>query len=348
MKSTTAQQSIMADRRVSETAARLDVTYVEPAKLLLALAEAGTHPMAIVSFGRALAGTFSCPVITLDLPQIEGPPVVEVWTCDRPVQIQEASGCSIAMNGDFLIGSISLGEQPGMSLDATTYVAYSAMLHQLRDAGYPYLWRVWNYFPRINDDQDGLERYRRFCVGRHRALTEALADFPSSLPAATAVGTKSGPLQILFLAGTQPATHLGNPRQLNAYEYPQNYGPCSPSFARATIARSEHERLLCVAGTASVVGHMSRHAGLPKEQTKETIRNLRAVFNQANHAAGFDLIDTQHQAIYKVYVRDSVLLSEIRESIRSSPLSRERILFLQGDLCRKELLIEIEGLIISD
>lgn len=343
-----APQSIMANRRVSETAARLDVAYVEPAKLSLTLAESGTHPMAIVSFGRALSGTFSCPAVTLDLPQIDGSPVVEVWTCDRPVQIHEDSGCSIALNGDFLFGSLSLGENAGIALDATTYEAYRTMLHQLREAGYPYLWRVWNYFPRINDEQDGLERYRRFCVGRHRALTETLSDFPSSLPAATAVGTKSGPLQIVFLAGTRPAAHLGNPRQLNAYEYPENYGPCSPSFARATLARSERECLLCIAGTASVVGHMSRHAGLPKEQTSETIRNLLAVFDQVKDAAGFDLIDAQRRAIYKVYVRDSILLSEIHGAIRSSPLSHKPILFLQGDLCRKELLVEIEGLIISD
>jgi chorismate lyase/3-hydroxybenzoate synthase len=251
------------------------------------------------------------------------------------------------MNGNFLIGSMSLDEDPDRSMDAAAYEAYKTMLHRLHGLGYPHLWRIWNYFPRINDDQDGLERYRRFCLGRYHALTEMLADFPSSLPAATAVGTKSGPLQLMFLAGTQPAVHLGNPRQLNAYEYPRSYGPRSPSFARATLIRAEEECRLYLAGTASVIGHASHHAGLPRQQTEETIRNIQAVFEQAKHAAGFDLIGTQRQALYKVYVRDSASHAEIQDAIMNSPLSREHVLFLHGDLCRKELLVEIEGLVIS-
>jgi chorismate lyase/3-hydroxybenzoate synthase len=337
----------MTIRRVSETTARPDVSYVEYAQLPFTLTETGIHPMAVVTFGQTLSGAFPCPVIALDLPQIDGPPMAEVWTCDRPVQIHTDTGCSIAMNGDFLIGSISLHEDTDRLLDATAYQAYKTMLHRLQGLGYPYLWRIWNYFPRINDDEGGLERYRRFCLGRHHALTEMLADFPSSLPAATAVGTKSGPLQLMFLAGTQPAAHLSNPRQLNAYEYPRNYGPRSPSFARATLIRTEEECRLYLAGTASVIGHASHHAGLPRQQTEETIRNIQVVLDQAKHAAGFDLMGTHYQALYKVYVRDSAAYSEIQKVIMNSLLSHEHVLFLHGDLCRKELLVEIEGLVIS-
>lgn len=347
MKTTTISRSSMTARRVSTTPARLNVDYVEHAQLPLTLAEPGAYPMAIVSFGKPLSGAFPCPVITLDLPQLDGPPMAEVWTSDRPVHIQKDSACAVATNGDWLIGSISLDEHAGIPLDATTYEAYSTMLHRLHLLGYPYLSRIWNYFPRINEDQDGLERYRRFCLGRHHALTEMLSDFPSSLPAATAIGTKSGPLQLVFLAGTKPAAHLGNPRQLNAYDYPPDYGPRSPSFARATLTRSAREWVLYLAGTASVVGHASRHAGLPREQTEETIDNIQSVFNQAAHAAGFDLIGAQRQALYKVYVRNSGSLPDIDGAIMNSPLSREHVLFLNGDLCRKELLVEIEGLVIS-
>jgi chorismate lyase/3-hydroxybenzoate synthase len=304
--------------------------------------------MVIVSFGHALPRTFSWPVIVIDLPQIDNHALVEVWTSNRFPQVQEDGDCSIAMNGDFLLGSIHLDEKPGITLDLTTYAGYREMIRRLRDLGYPYLWRVWNYFPRINDEQDGLERYRRFCVGRHQALTETLSNFPFSLPAATAVGTRSGPFQIVFLAGAQPATHLGNPRQLNAYEYPPDYGPRSPSFARATFCRSEDESLLFISGTASVVGHASRHIGLPHEQARETIRNLHAVLAHARHVADADFIRAQHRAAYKVYVRNPGCLSDIRRALEDSPLAGRDVMFLRSDLCRKELLVEIEGLIISD
>src|SRR5262249_39412244 len=175
-----------------------------------------------------------------------------------------------AMSGDLLMGSIGFNEQPGISLEATACAAYRQLLHQLREIGYPHLWRVWNYFSHINEDSQGLERYRQFCIGRHHAVAGFLPGFPESLPAGTAVGTRSGPLQIYVLAGMNPATHIGNPRQLNAYEYPDMYGPRSPSFARATYYRSETCAQLYIAGTASVVGHASRHVGLPREQTRET------------------------------------------------------------------------------
>ena len=303
--------------------------------------------MAVMSFGHTLPDTLPCPTIMLDLPRIDGPPLVEVWTSDQPVTIRETAGCSMAITDDVLIGSIRIEEQSGLSLDATTYAGYRDLLQQIRTRGYPHLWRIWNYFPRINEDQDGLERYRRFCVGRHQALTESLPDFPSSLPAATAVGTQFGPLQIVFLAGTRPATHLGNPRQLNAYEYPHDYGPRSPSFARATFTRAEHDIRLYIAGTASIVGHLSRHTGLPMEQARETLRNLNAVLNHAKHVTGLDLTVAQRHAAYKVYIREPALLPDIRLALKDLPLSTRDLVFLQGDLCRRELLMEIEGLIIS-
>jgi chorismate lyase/3-hydroxybenzoate synthase len=338
---------LVSDRKVSEAVARLDVTYLHPSELPSRLIASGVNPMAVISFGSGLPPRFSCPAVTFDLPLIDGPSLVEVWTSDRAVHTQEFSGCSMAMNGEMLVGLIRLDEPPGRSLDIATYTGYHEAIRRSRDLGYPYLWRAWNFFPRINDDQDGLERYRRFCVGRHQALIEALSDFPASLPAGTAVGTKSGPLQILFLAGRNPAAHLGNPRQLNAYDYPHVYGPRSPSFARATFTQSENGSLLLISGTASVVGHASRHIGLPYEQTLETVENIRAVLAHAEQILDRDLAGARQRAIYKVYVRHPESLPEIKHALQDSPLSGDRMLFLEGDLCRKELLVEIEGLIIS-
>ena len=208
--------------------------------------------------------------------------MLEVWTCDQPVTTLQKNECSFATSGDILAGTISLDEKAGATLDAATERAYRQSPSPPCELGFPYLWRVWNFFPGINEDEAGLERYRQFCVGRHQALEASLQNFPSALPAGTAVGTRSGPLQIYLLAGTHPATHLGNPRQIHAYEYPKHYGPRSPSFARATLCSSESEPQLFIAGTASVVGHASRHVGRPKEQTQEIVHNLRTLIEHAD------------------------------------------------------------------
>ncbi|HKQ35721.1 MAG TPA: hypothetical protein VJT11_10495 [Nitrospiraceae bacterium] len=343
-----AQRSVPSGHLVSETAARLAVAYVEADTLDSWLAATNTHLLAVISFGQPLPEQYSCLLVTLDLPQLYGPPMVEVWSSDQPVRTQQINGLTVAMSGDLLMGSIVLDEQPGTSLETTACAAYRKLLHQLRGLGYPHLWRAWNYFPHINEESQGLERYRQFCVGRYQALTECLQDFPESLPAGTAVGTRSGPFQVYMLAGKHPATHLGNPRQLNAYEYPTIYGPRSPSFARATFYRTETRSQLYIAGMASVVGHSSRHVGLPEEQTHETMQNLRTLLGHAEGAVRLQFTGAQSEALYKVYVRNAAHLAKVRAALRSGPLSSEQVLFLQGELCRKELLVEIEGLITSD
>jgi len=271
----------------------------------------------------------------------------EVWTSDQPVTTLQKNECSLAMSGDVLAGTISLDEKEGATLDAATELAYRQLLHHTRELGFPYLWRVWNFFPDINEEEAGLERYRRFCVGRHQAVEANLQNFPSALPAGTAVGTRSGPLQIYFLAGARPASHLGNPRQMNAYEYPRDYGPRSPSFARATFCSSERGPQLFIAGTASVVGHTSRHVGCPKEQTQEIVHNLRTLIEHAGNMEPRG-IGTSHRAIYKVYVRNPDQLLSIRQTLHDPLLNSSPILLLQGDLCRQELLVEIAGLVTSD
>jgi chorismate lyase/3-hydroxybenzoate synthase len=255
---------------------------------------------------------------------------------------------SVAIGGSFLFGSIAVAEDPDAGLDRATETAYRHLLCQLREWGFPYLWRIWNYFPRINEEQNGLERYRLFCIGRHQVLADRLPGFPGSLPAGTAVGTQRGPLQVYFLAGAHPAIHLGNPRQVNAYDYPKMYGPCSPSFARASLYRSESATQLFISGTASVVGHQSQHKGLADMQARETVMNLRALFDRGQGVPVSLERQSRLHSAFKVYVRNREHLDSVRQVLDDPFFFSSHLLYLQGDLCRKELLIEVEGLVIAD
>jgi chorismate lyase/3-hydroxybenzoate synthase len=209
--------------------------------------------------------------------------------------------------------------------------------------GYPHLLRIWNYFPGINSLVDGLERYQHFCVGRYQALAERFSSFPHALPAGTAIGTKEGPFQLYFLAAVQPGIPIENPRQISAYHYPPDYGPRSPSFARATVQRSEFDSQLFISGTASVVGHATQHAEHPAEQAAETIANLRALMDQVEIVCGRKI--EQRMGTYKLYVRHAQDVDRIRNTLRRELSAGTAQLWLQGNLCRRDLLLEIEAVV---
>jgi chorismate lyase / 3-hydroxybenzoate synthase len=335
-------------QRVLDPTSQIKICYVETAGLSRWLATSGTSPLGIVCFGSPPSIPLSCPVIPIELPVLEGSGRCEIWSCDQPVRFHQDRELSAAMSGDLLFGSIIAHENGETTLEQTTEQAYRRLLDCVQEWGFPHLWRIWNYFPRINEQEQGLERYRLFCIGRHHALAETMPGFPASLPAGTAVGTQRGPLQIYFLAGAHPATHLGNPRQINAYDYPKLYGPRSPSFARATLCRSDSAAHLFISGTASVVGHQSQHVGLADMQALETVANLRALIDRAQAANACFQCPTKLHSIFKVYVRSPKHLDIVRGVLQAPFLLSSDLLYLQGDLCRRELLVEIEGLMTAD
>jgi chorismate lyase / 3-hydroxybenzoate synthase len=337
-----------APRVPQSTAHALRMRYVETARLEGLLKASPSNFLGIVRHDPSTGeprGLDAWPVVCLDLPQFNGPPLAEVWTSSLPVTYHQAEGIHCAMNDEVLFGAVQLEESPGGSLDLVTYGVYRRLLAQARALGFPHLLRVWNYFPHINRESDGLERYQRFCAGRHQALAEALSDFPRTLPAGTAVGTMSGPLSIHFLAARQPGTHVENPRQVRAYEYPRVYGPCSPSFARATLRPSISGSHLLIAGTASVVGHVSKHIGEPHTQTLEIIRNLNALITQTERLHGATRGQWYGQALFKIYIRRPEHFATVRDILTEQLPSHTQVLYLQGEMCRSELLLEVEGIL---
>jgi chorismate lyase/3-hydroxybenzoate synthase len=155
----------------------------------------------------------------------------------------------------------------------------------------------------------------------------------------------SGPLKIHFLAARQPGTHVENPRQVSAYEYPLNYGPCSPSFARATLWPSISGSHLLIAGTASVVGHLSEHIGEPHKQTLEIIHNLNALITHTDQLHGITREQCYGKALFKIYIRHPEHFAAIRGILKEQLPSHAQVLYLQGEMCRSELLLEIEGIL---
>lgn len=200
-----------------------------------------------------------------------------------------------------------------------------------RASGDLHLIRIWNHIAGLNEGDGDAERYRRFCIGRHDAFTAA-GWSKLRFPSASGVGMSSGSLAVYALAADEEGLQIENPRQVSAYDYPREYGPRSPSFARATVAAG----LLMTAGTSSVVGHLTVHAEDVEAQLEETLVNLDAVA-RAGGATGLATFDR-----LKVYLRRRSDYAAVAARLDRELPSAQK-LFLESDICRSDLLVEIEG-----
>ncbi len=195
----------------------------------------------------------------------------------------------------------------------------------------------------INAEAQGLERYRAFCLGRYQAI-DSWNFVSEQLPVATAIGSRAEGRLIYFLAARQPGIQIENPRQVSAFHYPPQYGPKSPGFSRATVKNWGGSRHLYISGTASIVGHETRHAGECLSQLRESLENIHAVIEQAHHLHGMACKTIADLDVLRIYIRDPVMAEDSLAQLRELAGPTCRLQLVQGDICRQDLLLELEGL----
>ena len=273
-------------------------------------------------------------------------PVAEVWSGRDEAHDKNIGETHCRFNGEVLFATVSvIVSDEHDALGAATYTAYRSLLDALQVAGYPHLLRIWNSIPGINDDDGGLERYRRFNLYRYKAYAESERPTESGAPAACALGSYGGPLVLYCLASKTSAQPIENPRQTSAYRYPQQYGPRAPSFSRAALwsgAGSDND-VLFVSGTASIVGHQTMHPGNVVAQAHETLTNLQSVVAAAISHGARDIALLSDLKL-KAYVRRASDQPLVRQVLAGHGLDADAVLYLHADICRADLLVEIEAI----
>lgn len=277
--------------------------------------------------------------------------VCEVWTTAAPLRRGEHGRLRYRCSEEILFGTLSIpvaDAAPGAAnmapaMQRAAERAYAELFAAVEALGFPHLLRVWNHVPDINGRSAGLEHYRLFNIGRQDAFLAFDRQIAgASVPAASALGAQDGSALVVYcMAARRPAAALENPRQISAYDYPRDYGPRAPTFSRANLARIDGQSVLFISGTASIVGHQTQHAGDAAMQTRETLRNIEALLQQAARrgAAGLRL----EHLHYKVYVRHAHDLPLVRAELERAAGGGARVLYLQADVCRADLLVEIEA-----
>ena len=239
----------------------------------------------------------------------------EVWTSNAPVSICAVPRDRRQQRRQCGVWQRVAGAARGCDAGATRLAGlYTRIFQYIDHHGYRNLLRVWHYFPQINDDENGLERYRSFNIGRHAAfVANGRTIGEEHVPAASALGSNSGSLVIYFIARRQPGKPVENPRQISAYHYPKLFGPRSPIFVRAMSADAGRTALLLHLGYGK---HRRLRddciRAIPRSRPAKPSTNIHALLQQNPH---YD--PARGRMMFKVYLRHAEDLQITRSSTGS-------------------------------
>lgn len=272
--------------------------------------------------------------------------LTELWTTNATIDYGSQDNCHWSQTDELLFVSLVTDESRHVNQQQAIEQAYQRLLILLEQKGYPHIIRAWNYMEAINDGFDDDERYRHFCIGRQQAFTQHHYSH-GQYPSACALGHHQGQTIVYLLAAKQPGVHFENPNQQSAYQYPRQYGPQSPSFARATLANWQHGQQLFISGTASIIGHQSilgdpdNHSHNLSTQINTTLANIDQLL--VHVADQRQLSEAPRPDSLKVYIRHSTDYPAIKSAIEQH-YGNTPALYLEADICRRELLLEIDAL----
>ncbi|REJ91320.1 MAG: dioxygenase [Planctomycetota bacterium] len=224
--------------------------------------------------------------------------------------------------------------------------------------------RVWLYLGSITtiDEASGVERYREL----NRARTDFFADQSAQgllqihrdgrdyYPASTGIGMRGPGLTVSCMALQTDREDvrllpLENPNQTSAFNYSKAFSAKSPKFSRAMAVIIGDYITTWVSGTASIVNSETVHVGDAERQTEQTIDNIERLISRENFAghgvadAGARLEDLAKVRVYVKRAEDYETCRAVCER-RFGPIPA---IYAVADVCRSDLLVEIEGVAFS-
>ncbi len=248
---------------------------------------------------------------------------------------------------------LSLRATAAVLLDQQDFTArtgqlYDALGSRLRLSSHCHAIRLWNFIPDILHPLGDLpHRYMAFNAGRFQAYLRWFGDVTAltrRVPTASAVGHRGDSLVVHCLAADRCGTPVENPLQVASYHYSKCYGSPPPTFARATRVEGD-DSLLLVGGTASVRGEHSTHLGRLESQLDDTFENLAMLVQEGlggGDGGGLAAAWRRFRTL-RVYWVEAADLPVIQQRVEQTFVSATEIEYVAAELCRPELLVEIEG-----
>ncbi|MGM9796223.1 MAG: endoribonuclease L-PSP [Parabacteroides sp.] len=283
-------------------------------------------------------------------PPLDAPLLLELYGC----RLQEGERLTYGATADisyvvwtndvgrFLFTGGFRGEDLTQTTEQQAEQAFQHLEETLRETGFPpdSILRQWNYIEGITAFADTDQHYQAF--NNVRSAHYGQTQWPTGYPAATGIGTHFGGVSIavdaaLLTASDAYVTPIDNRLQVAAHAYSgevlevANQRKSTPKFERAKRLTCGKEELIYVSGTAAIRGEGSlKQAGLAR-QLEVTMENIK------------ELIGSAPLVYLRVYLKNPADYAEAACLLAKYALAIP-ITFMWADVCREELLIEIEGL----
>lgn len=216
--------------------------------------------------------------------------------------------------------------------------------------------RQWNYIGNILEIKNEFQNYQVF----NEVRTDYYHKYRTvhGYPSATGIGMKHGGVIIDFCAikANEAVTvkPINNPNQVNAYEYGQQVlkglpivgtkVKHPPQFERALLLLCKVKSTLFISGTASILGQDTIGIEDIDKQTRITIENIskladRKRFDQL--VSGEDM-EWGTFILVRVYIKKQVYFAKVK-AICAELFPETTMVFIESDVCRDNLLVEIEA-----
>ena len=222
--------------------------------------------------------------------------------------------------------------------------------------------RQWNYVEsilRLRPSASGKrQNYQEFNDVRGRFYEEC--HFPAGFPAATGIGMAHGGVLIEFQAvsslGEFRVVPLSNPLQVDAHRYSQDalVGDrdrddrlkAPPLFERGKYLGRGGSGIIYISGTAAVRGEATSPEGDVESQTRITIANIQSLISESNLSRhGIETVRPPGPLSYlRAYVKRRADLPAVKSVCRQI-VGAASAHYLTADICRDDLLVELEGVV---
>lgn len=295
-------------------------------------------------------GDEPCPamnegMVSLQLQPLDRETLFESWWYKGEVKHSRSGLARVAECDDYTVVIVEMDPVDAAGMKAQAREAYRELILATRATKHSRMVKIWNYFGDINSGEADAEKYRQFSIGRAEIFDE-LGVTDEDAPTGTAVGTRDGSgMTLISIASNHAFCPAENPRQVSAFHYPRIYGPSSPKFSRGGFVTLDSHKLFLISGTAAVVGHASNFPYDTALQTDETFKNLSYLCNTITSLDnGNQPFELDAQSVLRVYLRDPAdYPAAVKKIQQHFGTSHRHVAYLHGIICRRELMVEIDG-----